>query len=41
MSMLRSDDLMFENRDGGTALVLVADDEPYNLDLLDRILKRA
>ncbi len=39
--MLRSDDLMFENRDGGAALVLVADDEPYNLDLLDRILKRA
>ncbi len=41
MSMFRSDDFMFQGPDGGPALVLVADDEPYNLDLLDRILKRA
>lgn len=41
MSMLRPEEAIPEGRDGAPALVLVADDEPYNLDLLDRILRRA
>lgn len=41
MSILRSEELVPDGQDGGAALVLVADDEPYNLELLDRILRRA
>ena len=41
MSMMRTEEAALEPAEGTPALVLVADDEPYNLDLLDRILRRA